>query len=77
MHLPSILEAQATAPKPYSVSNAAENAGLLALSVLFDVSGCPTAKSQKTLDFTKLSATACQNNSYLSISEAQLFLCEH
>lgn len=44
-----VLDAQATAPKPYSVPNAAENAGQLVLSVMFDVSACSTDKSQMML----------------------------
>lgn len=68
-----VLDAQATAPKPFSVPNAAENAGQLVLSVIFDVSACPTDKSQIKLDFTKMSATECQNNFYLFISEVCMF----
>ena len=65
-----VLDAQATAPKPYSVSNAAENAGQVVLCVIFDISGCPTDMSQTPLEFTKLGDTECQDNFYLSISEA-------
>ena len=65
-----VLDAQASPPKPYSVKDAAENGGQLVLSVLFDVSGCPTDKSQTNLDFTKLSAMECQNNFCLDFSEA-------
>ena len=70
-----VLDAQASPLKPYSVPGAAENGGQLALSVLFDVSGCPTDKSQMTLDFTKMTATECQSNFYLDFSEACKFLC--
>lgn len=46
-----MLDAQASPLKPYSVSGAAENGGQLALSVLFDVLGCPTDKCTNDAGF--------------------------
>ncbi|KAL2059596.1 hypothetical protein ABVK25_000889 [Lepraria finkii] len=46
-----VLDAQASPLKPYSVPGAAENGGQWALSVLFDISGCPTDKCTNDAGF--------------------------
>ncbi|KAJ7452281.1 hypothetical protein FB451DRAFT_1409435 [Mycena latifolia] len=48
---------------------AAENNGDLALTVLYDVSACPTDKSTSTLDFTKFDAQSCFNNFYTTLAQ--------
>ena len=65
-----ILDGQATAPKPYTTTGAAQNNGDLVLSVLFDLSACPPDHSASVLDFTKMSTKDCFDNFYTSLFEA-------
>ncbi|KAL6716103.1 hypothetical protein ACLMJK_005669 [Lecanora helva] len=64
-----VLDSGSSGPNPAIINDAAENNGQLALTVEFDVAGCPQDKSMSAVDFTKMSSDECQQNFYLSISE--------
>ena len=55
-------------PEPSTVVGAAENGGMLSLTVQFDVAGCPDDKSMSTIDFTKMNSDECVQNLYLAVS---------
>ena len=57
-----ILSAGSNPPAPAMIPGTAEKNGHLALTVHFDVSGCPADKSASTVDFTKMSSDECQQN---------------
>ena len=63
-----ILGAGSDAPAPATIPGAAENNGQLALTVQFDIAGCPADKSSSTVDFTKMNSQECQQNFFTSIS---------
>lgn len=62
-------DGKASPPNPYIVAGVAERNGDLALSVLFDLSGCPPDKSASVLDFTKMTPKDCFVNFYTTLSE--------
>lgn len=65
-----VLSADSDSPKPGIVAGAAEKNRQLALTVEFDVDGCPADKSSSTVDFTKMSADECLQSFFTAISEA-------
>jgi hypothetical protein len=64
-----VLKDGGSSPKAGIIKGAAENNGDLALTVLYDVSACPTDKSTSTLDFTKFSADSCFTNFYSTLAQ--------
>ncbi len=64
-----LLDGKSSPPKPYIVAGAAEKNGYLALSVLFDLAGCPPDKSASVLDFTKMTTRDCLHNFYTTLSQ--------
>ena len=51
---------------------AAENNGMLAVSVMFNVASCPQDQSNSTLDFSQLGQTECETDLFGTIDE----MCE-
>jgi hypothetical protein len=64
-----VLSAQNTSPKPYVVPKAAENGADMAVSILFDITACPSNKANSTVDFVKLGQTQCEEDLYGALSE--------
>ncbi|KAI9694470.1 MAG: Suppressor of the cold-sensitive snRNP biogenesis mutant brr1-1 [Bathelium mastoideum] len=69
----TILTATDSPPKPGLIGNgAAENNGMLAVSVMFNVASCPQDQSNSTLDFAQLGQTECEMDLFGTVDQ----MCE-
>ena len=64
-----VLDGKDSNPEPYTVAGVAENSTDMVLTVMYDISACPTDKSNSTIDFASLGLNECFADLYTTVSE--------